>query len=355
MGSIRRSVALVVIAASASGCKGGGRERDADATAVRIAKPVARPFSETFDLRRTIVLEQPDSAPIARLSGIDRSEAGRLLVGDVSEGNVKLFDHAGRLLRIVGRQGEGPGEFTAPRFPRFGPGGRIYVADAQNPRIQVFDSAGTFLRGIRLDFAGGVEGFEPRADGTFLLAVHREESEAVLVEVDSTGRARREFLRIGAVRPQGEPDHPLWRNVRSSFVTVRGDTAFVTSTLSDSLWMVDLASGRESRIQLVLPAEYVRPAPPRAMPADIPSLLAWSNGFHTASVVSAAPSALSIPFVRGVLNNGDPLLLVTRDGAGEWHVSPDAPPVIGGGAEGLIAIMNPGEANVKLGIYAPRR
>lgn len=312
-------------------------------------------FADLFSLSRTIELEQPDTAPIVRISGIDQAEDGRLLVGDVSEGNVKLFAPDGRLLKIIGRKGEGPGEFTAPRYPRFGPDGLIYVADAQNPRVQVFDAAGKLLRGTRIEGFSGVSGFEPLANGNFLLAVVRESDPRVLAEVQPGGRVVRELLPIGAVRPAGQPEHELWRNVRSVFLDMAGDTAYLANTLSDTVWSVHLPSGDVQRTHLSLPAEYVRPAPPRQPPQGIAKLMEWTRSFHTASVVTApGGGSLIVPYVKGVLNNGDPLLLVTRDPAGRWHVAHDAPPVIGGGRDAVIAILSPGEEVVRLGIFTRR-
>jgi hypothetical protein len=309
-------------------------------------------FADLFSLARTIELEQPDTAPIVRLSGIDRAEDGRLLVGDVSEGNVKLFAPDGRLLAIIGRKGEGPGEFSAPRYPRFGPDGLIYVADAQNPRVQVFDAAGKLLRGTRVDGFSGVAGFEPLPNGNYLLAVHRESDPRVLAELDTTGRVIRELLPIGNVRPAGQPDNPLWRNVSGVFLDVSGDTAYVSNTLADSLWTVHLPSGQVRRTHLAFSEEYVRPTVPRDAPRDLNGLMAWSNSFHTASVVTAAGGTLVVPFVQGVLNNGDPLLLTVRDASGRWRVVSDAPPVIGGSRNQVIAILNPGEDQVRLGLFS---
>jgi hypothetical protein len=312
-------------------------------------------FADLFSLSRTIELEQPDTAPIVRLSGIDRAEDGRLLVGDVSEGNVKLFAPDGRLLKIIGRKGEGPGEFTAPRYPRFGPDGLIYVADAQNPRVQVFDAAGRLLRATRIDGFSLLEGFVPLSNGNYLLAVHRESDPRVLAEVEPGGRVVREMLPIGKVRPAGQPDHTLWKNVRTVFMDVAGDTAYVSNSLSDTIWAVHLASGEVERTHLSLPPEYVRPAPPREPPPDIAGLMAWTRSFHVASVVTATGhGGLVVPYVKGVLNHGDPMLLATRDRLGRWRVAHDAPPVIGGGGNEVIAILTPGEEQVRLGIYTRR-
>jgi hypothetical protein len=98
-----------------------------------------------------------------RLSGIDVRGDGAFMIGDVSESQVKLFDREGRIIARIGRKGDGPGEFRAPRYPRFGPDGRIYIADSQTPRVQIFDEAGEYLAGIPLAVPR-IQGFDVRTE-----------------------------------------------------------------------------------------------------------------------------------------------------------------------------------------------
>jgi len=313
----------------------------------------AATFDSVFAAADSVLLQQPDSAPIVRISGIDVDDHGRILIGDVSEGNVKLFAPDGRLIRIIGRKGAGPGEFTAPRYPRFGPQGLIYVADAQNPRVQVFDTSGTLRHSSPLAEVGLVMGFEPITAATYLLTVERAGNDRVLVEVDSAGKIRREFLGVGEVRPTGEGDSELWRNVRNFFLTVSHDTAYVSSTISDTLWTVHLPSGREARTRVVFPG-YIRPSPPRDPPDGIQGLTAWSRSFHSGSTLSSSGGALFLPFVQGVLNNADPMLLLIRDGSGVWQVVSGAPPIIGAAHGRAIALLTPNQEQVRLGFFRLR-
>lgn len=317
------------------------------------ARALPASFTDVFIRQASIRLEQPDSAPIVRISGIDIDGTGRILIGDVSEGNVKLFASDGRLLRIFGRKGAGPGEFTAPRYPRFGPDGLIYIADAQNPRIQVFDSTGTLRGATRLREVGVIMGFEPLAASRYLLTVERANDDRVLVEVDSTGKIGRQFLEIRQVTPTGQGDFLLWRNVRNFFVTVSRDTAYVSSTISDTLWSVHLPTGREARTRLVFPG-YVPPSPPRERPDGIQGLTAWSRTFHSASTISSGGGTLFLPFVQGVLNSGDPMLLMARGSQGEWRVLSSAPPIIGAGHGRAIGLLTPGQEDVELGLFQLR-
>lgn len=310
-------------------------------------------FAEHFRMTDSAILEQNDSALIVRISGIDVDAAGRILIGDVSEGNVKLFGRDGRLLRVIGRKGEGPGEFESPRYPRFGPGGLIYVADAQSGRIQAFDSAGEVRRFTRLADFSLITGFQPLADGSYLVLAEFAGDPHILSRVDSAGKVLRRYLPIAGVRPTGQGDHDLWRNVRNFSLDLSGDTAFVVSTISDSVWTVRLASGEESRSRLEIPG-YVAPTVPSQVPPDVPALIKWANSFHAASTLSVDGGAVYLPYVQGVLNNGDPMLLLTRGRDGRWSALQGAPPVIGAANGRAITILNPGEAQVRLGFFQPR-
>jgi hypothetical protein len=70
--------------------------------------------------------------------------SGRVWVADQSPARLKLYGRDGRLVRVVAREGEGPGEF---RVGFIVPAGTYLVLhDPQQSRTSVFDSAGTFLR-----------------------------------------------------------------------------------------------------------------------------------------------------------------------------------------------------------------
>ncbi len=70
---------------------------------------------------------------------------GEIYVLDQQVPVVRVYDDAGRHVRDIGREGQGPGEFTTPRSMVIGRDGRIYVRDAQNGRINVFSPSGDDL------------------------------------------------------------------------------------------------------------------------------------------------------------------------------------------------------------------
>lgn len=69
-------------------------------------------------LERVITPEQSMESRIVRISGASWN-GDRFAIADVAEANAKLFSVDGSLLAAVGRSGEGPGEFTAARYPAF--------------------------------------------------------------------------------------------------------------------------------------------------------------------------------------------------------------------------------------------
>jgi hypothetical protein len=307
-------------------------------------------FSDLFDLSHEILLEQPGDHVIARISGIAVDSTGLMLLGDASEGNVKMYGGDGRLVNVIGRKGSGPGEFSVPRFPRFTHDGRIVIADAQEPRIQMFDRQGVFEYSIFVPDLGLISGFEPMPDGSYLVAALRSTEEDILVHLDSAGNTIATFLPIRDVRPSGLPDYELWRNFRSFFLSVRHDTAFVTSTLTNTVWSVHVPTGEVQQAALEIPG-YVRPHIPASQPADIPALLEWGRSFHQASTITNAGGTMVFPWVQGVLSFGDPLIVVLRDCHGRWKAAADAPPIVGGGGGYAVGLLTPGEETVKVGLY----
>lgn len=67
---------------------------------------------------------------------VDREQ--NIYVTDTLDYSLKKFDSKGKLVKKTGRNGQGPGEFLAPRFID-NTDTSVYVSDQYNPKIQVFD------------------------------------------------------------------------------------------------------------------------------------------------------------------------------------------------------------------------
>ena len=67
------------------------------------------------------------------------AKRGIIYVADTHAHDIKVFNDDGKLLRVVGKRGEGDGEFNFPTHLAFA-GDKLYVTDTLNSRIQVFDA-----------------------------------------------------------------------------------------------------------------------------------------------------------------------------------------------------------------------
>jgi hypothetical protein len=76
-----------------------------------------------------------------------------LLDGQLSE--IQVFDPQGELLRTIGRQGEGPGEFQNGADMFWGPGGEIGVVQAWPGKVVMITPEGDPGRTFALPFRGG--------------------------------------------------------------------------------------------------------------------------------------------------------------------------------------------------------
>jgi hypothetical protein len=78
-------------------------------------------------------------------------DAAAIYVVDAEAHEIRIFSKLGALLRVVGRQGQGPGEFNMPADVDVRDG-RVYVADKLNGRVQVLDPDGLPIGGFRVPF-----------------------------------------------------------------------------------------------------------------------------------------------------------------------------------------------------------
>ena len=75
---------------------------------------------------------------------LDVDDEGRVFVVDQSPAAIKVFGPDGSLVRLIGRQGEGPGEYRAPFIALRG--SRLAVHDPRLSRTSLFDTSGAFIR-----------------------------------------------------------------------------------------------------------------------------------------------------------------------------------------------------------------
>jgi len=96
---------------------------------------------------RLVIGEEEGDPPyiFARIAGAVRLEDGRIVVGDGQSDEVRFFDPSGAYLFKVGREGEGPGEYTYLRHLDRCAGDSITAFDLNWP-VKVYDQQGNLGR-----------------------------------------------------------------------------------------------------------------------------------------------------------------------------------------------------------------
>lgn len=93
-------------------------------------------------LLRTIGSQGSGEGQFARPLGIRMDNQGNVLVADVLNCRVQKFSRDGKFLLAFGRAGNRPGEFVRPKHLTVDSQGMIYVVDAAFNNVQVFDERG---------------------------------------------------------------------------------------------------------------------------------------------------------------------------------------------------------------------
>jgi len=62
-----------------------------------------------------------------------------------STARILKFDRTGKLIKVIGKYGAGPGEFNQPHALAFDSRGRLFVGDRGNNRLQIIDQEGNFI------------------------------------------------------------------------------------------------------------------------------------------------------------------------------------------------------------------
>lgn len=329
---------------------------DAPGSRARVTLAPAAPSAEVLQPVRTIVLQTPPSSPIVGLSGMDLAADGRLVVTDGSDASALLFSADGRLLKVLGRKGYGPGEFQIPLSPRFGPDGRIHVLDFRRHRISVFHPDGSLDREIPLRQLARVTGIQPERGGTYLVSAIRVPADPnTLFRLDRDGRVIKGFLPIGHHAPAGIRDPGMLEGLRRAVFSVSddGDSAYVALSTADSLWTLDTRSGTY-RVTPVGVRGYIPPTAPRPGMLSLREVTEWGRSWTDAAMVISTRGTIVIPFVRGIHLQGDSSTLAVRRPDGTW-ASVDNPPLLVRASHGyFVGVEDPLADTMEVVIYRPR-
>ena len=113
--------------------------------------------------------ELPEEVYFQNPRGIAMHSTGNIFVSDIDAHNIKIFNPAGKLIKVVGRQGQGPGDFNSPSFIDI-VGDRLIVWEVINRRFSILDENGRFIKSIpNSPEIGRPEGMKALPDGRVIL------------------------------------------------------------------------------------------------------------------------------------------------------------------------------------------
>ena len=139
-------------------------------------------------------MDGEDWETFGTIASVAFDSRGHLHVLDEGAKRVVVVDGEGRLVRTVGKDGDGPGEFRSPTAFALLSGDRLAVLDFGMPLgFEVFDAEGAYVRTARLDMTKGV------VPSQRLLPLPGD-------RVLSVGRSRIRFSMAGAGGDAGEPE-----------------------------------------------------------------------------------------------------------------------------------------------------
>lgn len=120
----------------------------------------------------------------SQVIAIDADSKGRILVFERSTQDLRMFGPDGKLVRVIGRKGSGPGEFSNAQGFLIARDGRIWVRDFGNKRFSVFTPDGDVERTVLTQFCsygyywdGVVDRAGNMADPTCVVAGGRGQGE----------------------------------------------------------------------------------------------------------------------------------------------------------------------------------
>jgi len=97
--------------------------------------------------------EKDETKGFININEIIIDKMGQIYISDYRGGRILKFSNDGKLLKSIGRKGNGPGEFADYFFTRISPGNKLYAIMNYMERrdISVFNTEGKYLKRMNLD------------------------------------------------------------------------------------------------------------------------------------------------------------------------------------------------------------
>jgi hypothetical protein len=148
--SARRSAGPLLAASLLALDAGGARAQGQIVRLPEQDRRLAGTAAEVFSIGKA---EGAAHEMFGEIGSVAFDAAENLYVLDRQAKRVMVYDRAGRFLRQIGKEGEGPGELIAPRQMTLGGDGTVIVFDLARPGYSLFRPDGTFLRNVTAEGA----------------------------------------------------------------------------------------------------------------------------------------------------------------------------------------------------------
>lgn len=256
--------------------------------------PHELPFDSLFRLEREFVLA--DDAPVPMGMPVSMSVWNEnLVLVDQMLAEVRVIEPGGRLRHIIGRPGDGPGEFRAPYAAKAHPDGDLVVFDPIARRVSIFNPAGAFSDSWSFpDFF--FNSFAIADDGKLLFGGRRLDESTVSQDQWATIHVftkSGEHLRSVGARP-AIGTRPYERNMNQVWLTALGSLAFSVLIASNEAIVHDLDSGHEWRARagesFYRPIEWLSAMPNQG---DFQALRRW----HDEQMLALWPVPIDSQFI----------------------------------------------------------
>jgi len=96
----------------------------------------------------------PEDIFFESLTSTALDKNGNIYVCDYRANNIKKFDSKGKFLKVIGKKGQGPGDFNWP-FKIEISGNQLIVWELRNQRISLLDLEGNFIKSVKFPLNKG--------------------------------------------------------------------------------------------------------------------------------------------------------------------------------------------------------
>jgi hypothetical protein len=146
--------------------------------------------SPEWSLEEVLSIGTLDDTLLFQWVGVAVDGDQNIYVTDTMDYSLKKFDTNGKLLKKTGRRGQGPGEFSAPRYVS-SYGNSIYVTDQYIPKIQVFDQDLNYISSIPVSIP--VSDFSVISENEIAVSTLSTTKGGIIHIFDSKGKIQNEF------------------------------------------------------------------------------------------------------------------------------------------------------------------